>query len=661
MQFAADGYVIDGAPLTLVGAPSIIRVGDGSSVGRDMIATIAAELTGGTGLTKADLGTLVLTGVNTYTGGTTVEGGVLQISADENLGDAAGGITLDGGTLRNTASFESSRGVTLASTGTFLTDAGTTLALAGNLDGAGGFTKAGAGTLLLTGTASYGGATSVTGGTLQAGAAGAFSPASAFSIGGGGTLDLAGIDQTVASLTNAGTVALSGGPGTTLTVLGNYAGGGTLMLNTELGSDDAATDRLVVAGDTSGSTELRVSNFGGGGVQTGNGIKVVDVSGASNGTFNLLGDYVYEGDQALVAGAFAYRLYKGGVSTPGDGDWYLRSALIDDPADPLYQPGVPLYEAYAGSLQAFSKFGTLQQRVGNRSWIGGGPDAVEEGNDDSNGVWARVEATRAEFEPKSSTSGIDYDAAIWRAEAGVDGLLHESEAGSLVAGASVHYGAVSSNVTSVHGNGSIVSNSIGIGGTLTWYDASGFYLDSQAKVTWYDSDLYSATAGQSLVSGNDGMGYGFSLEAGQRFVLDEAWALTPQAQLMYSSVHYDDFTDSFGTDVSLDRGESLIGRLGLAVDYETEWRDGQGRANRTHLYGITNVYYDFAGDSRVDVGGTPLTTGKDAWRGGIGLGWSVNMADDKFSLYGEVLANTSLENVGHSNELSGTIGVRVTW
>ena len=62
------------------------------------------------------------------------------------------------------------------------------------------------------------------------------------------------------------------------------------------------------------------------------GIKIVDVAGASGGNFTLLGDYVFHGDQAVVGGAYAYRLYKNGVTTPTDGDWYLRSSLVDPTA-----------------------------------------------------------------------------------------------------------------------------------------------------------------------------------------------------------------------------------------------------------------------------------------------------------------------------------------
>ncbi|MDW6020390.1 autotransporter domain-containing protein [Mesorhizobium sp. BAC0120] len=76
MQFAVDGYVIDGEDLTLDGAATV-RVGDGTGAGAGYTATIAANLIGAGSLDKTDLGTLVLTGKNSYSGGTTVTGGTL--------------------------------------------------------------------------------------------------------------------------------------------------------------------------------------------------------------------------------------------------------------------------------------------------------------------------------------------------------------------------------------------------------------------------------------------------------------------------------------------------------------------------------------------------------------------------------------------------------
>jgi fibronectin-binding autotransporter adhesin len=204
-----------------------------------------------------------------------------------------------------------------------------------------------------------------------------------------------------------------------------------------LGDDSSATSRLVIDGATSGTSLVGVTNRGGLGAQTVEGIKIIDVAGASNGSFTLDGDYLFEGEQAVVAGAYGYRLYKGGATTPGDGDWYLRSALLDpvDPTDPLYQPGVPIYESYAGSLQQFNKLGTLQQRVGNRVWSpqAGGTQKVE-GNKkaDASGIWARIEAAHADLGPDGSTSSASYDANTWKFQAGIDGVVLENDTGHLV-------------------------------------------------------------------------------------------------------------------------------------------------------------------------------------------------------------------------------------
>src|SRR5690606_1452417 len=200
-----------------------------------------------------------------------------------------------------------------------------------------------------------------------------------------------------------------------------------------------------------------------------------------------------------------------------------------------------------------------------------------DGTIQGNGVWGRIEAAHGNFEPKTSTSGAQYDVDIWKLQAGVDGSLYDGEAGRLIGGISGHYGTISSDIASVFGNGSISSTGYGLGSTLTWYANSGFYLDGQAQVSWYDSNLSSRTAGLGLTSGNNGFGYGLSIEGGQKIALGPNWSVTPQAQLAYSEVNFDDFTNVFGASVGLDRANSLKGRLGISADYQNEWRDEAGQ------------------------------------------------------------------------------------
>lgn len=497
------------------------------------------------------------------------------------------------------------------------------------------------------------------------------------------------LSATIGSLTNSGTIQLNtstSSAGNTLTVNADYIGNsGTVYFNTALGDDNSSTDRLVVNGGTSGTSSVRVTNAGGLGAQTVEGIKIIDVAGNSAGLFTLLGNTTYEGDQAVVGGAYAYRLYQGGTSTPTDGDWYLRSSLIptdpENPENPLYQPGVPSYEAYPQALLGLNGLPTLQQRVGNRYWNNNGNRIVAEGADpigtpyaapeetgpyiDGNGIWGRIEGASTSIEPRYSTSGTYYDQNVFRMQAGLDGLLLENENGKLIGGITVHYAHSKTDTdwrfgANGYGDGEISTDGYGFGGTLTWYGENGFYLDGQAQITWYNSDL-SANPNGNLTEGNDGFGYALSVESGKRIKLDQAWSVTPQAQLVYSSVDFDSFKDTFGTNVSLDDGDSLQGRLGLSLEHQNSWYNNKGTIDRTYVYGIANLYYEFLKGTKVTVEGASFASEKERLWGGVGIGGSYNWDNDKYSVYGEGLVNTSLNNFGDSYSLKGTVGFRVKW
>jgi len=192
--------------------------------------SVSAILAGSVGLNKTGIGIVTLSGANTYTGGTNINGGVLQLNGAGTLGStlAANTIAFNGGTLEITSGINSafttaqniivgSSGGTIQSdaiTGTTLTDSGSVsigsgntltvtgsgnTTLGGNLTGGSGgangsLNKTGIGTLILSGTNSFNDISfNVTGGTLQLGSSGALGyvryPSSVNS---GGTLDLNG-------------------------------------------------------------------------------------------------------------------------------------------------------------------------------------------------------------------------------------------------------------------------------------------------------------------------------------------------------------------------------------------------------------------------------------------------------------------------------------
>lgn len=242
MQFMA-GYTLDAGTdgaLRIDGAASVIRVDP------TVTATIAAPIVGAGGLVKTDTGTLVLSGANSYTGGTAIDMGTLSVSSDGNLGDAAGALSFDGGTLRNTAAFATSRGVTLeAGGGTFETAA--ELTVSGTLDGEGALAKTGDGTLVLSGGNTYSGGTTVAAGTLSVSADANLGDAAGALTLAGGTL------QTTAAFDSTRDVVLAGGTLQTdadLGLQGTVSGGGALI------KDGAGT--LTLTGDNTYTGDTRV-------------------------------------------------------------------------------------------------------------------------------------------------------------------------------------------------------------------------------------------------------------------------------------------------------------------------------------------------------------------------------------------------------------------
>ena len=181
-------------------------------------------------LTKTGTGTLTLLGPNTYSGATAINGGVLSISQDANLGTPptspiANHLSFDGGTLEAIATFElnANRGILLnAGGGIFDVDGseGTAvLTYGGVIIGQGDLTKIGPDILILSGSNAYGGATFVEEGTLRAGSSSALSPNSAFTV--NALLDLDGFSNTIGSLAGDGIVTNDGTAPATLTVGNN--------------------------------------------------------------------------------------------------------------------------------------------------------------------------------------------------------------------------------------------------------------------------------------------------------------------------------------------------------------------------------------------------------------------------------------------------------
>jgi len=271
MQFVESGYLVTGGSLALIGsAPAPIRVGDGTAQGAGTSATIASELTGSSGLEKADFGTLILTGENSYGGGTLISGGTLQIGDGGTSGSILGDV---------------------ANAGVLTFNRGDDVSFAGVISGSGSLQQTGAGTLHLTGSNSFSGGTTIAAGTLRVDNAGALGS-------GGLTVGAAGTLRASSSFTYGTAITLDGAASTAgtfevdgaqaLTLSGVLSGGG--------GLNKTGAGTLILTGE---NTFAGVTTISEGTLQIGNGGTAGSIPGDvvnhANLIFNRSDTYAFTG------------------------------------------------------------------------------------------------------------------------------------------------------------------------------------------------------------------------------------------------------------------------------------------------------------------------------------------------------------------------------
>ena len=405
----------------------------------------------------------------------------------------------------------------------------------------------------------------------------------------------------------------------TLTVTGNYHGdGGLLVMNTQLGDDNSPTDKLIVTGDTTGSTYVAVNNAGGIGALTTNGIKLIEVQGDSSGQF------VQQG--RIVAGLYDYYLQRGDSSyTPPTAydptqsalnDWYLISKLPpeepeppvveppDEPEPPVVEPPeepeppvveppeepeppvvdpkepeppvVPnkpkdlVVRPEAGSYIANHAAGNtlfttrLHDRLGETQYT----DALT-GEEKVTSMWLRQIGGRNNFKDSSGqlkTSTNRYvmqlggDIAQWSTD-GLDRWHLGLMAGYANAKSHTH-----SNKSRHDSRSSIDGYSVGAYGT--WYnndaDKTGLYVDTWLLYNWFKNSVN----GDDLPSESyDSSGFTGSVESGYTFKVRESERrkvfIQPKAQLTWMGVKADRHIERNGTRVDSTGNNNLQTRLGV--------------------------------------------------------------------------------------------------
>ncbi|KWR86193.1 hypothetical protein RN02_01395 [Pseudomonas sp. PI1] len=649
-------------------------------VNRSDSLTLAGNISGTGTLEQVGAGTTVLTGNNSYAGGTTISAGTLQLGDGGTSGSIVGDVLNDATLAFNRA------------------DA---LTFDGSISGTGAVNQIGTGTTLLTGDNPYSGATTVSSGTLLVGDAahasaalsggGAVQVAAGATLGGYGSVQgpvsnagtLAVADAALpgqgtgafvigGALSNAGLVQLAGtGVGNKLTV-GSYAGqGGRINLNTVLGGDASPTDQLVIdGGSASGQTSLQVTNVGGLGAATpGNGILLVNaVNGATSeaSAFSL--------GNSLEAGPYRYSLYRGSRDDSAPDSWFLRSQREDDsatppptggpvtPTTPDYRPETSLYAAIPslGLTYAQAMVDSLHERVGEENRSLEGTLQQRPAGDGPLG-WGRMiyrngQQDREHYGQYGEMPKYDYQISAF--QVGLDLFQRQMDDGSSDrAGLSLAFGNIKGGVDHYDHRdaGDDTLRGYSLGGYWTHFGASGWYLDGVLQYTYLDID---ANSRQTYDLDSHGQAYTASLEGGYPFEVGRDLYVEPQLQATYTRLDLSDSRDSAAS-VRFDDSESLVTRAGVRL--AKDWLAPAGQSSRrVSLWLRPSVLHDFQGESKTRFssadGDVPFKSDIGGSSGELTFGVDVQ-ADKRTSFFATGGYQQAFDGDAHG--YSGNLGFRV--
>ncbi|WP_448091824.1 autotransporter outer membrane beta-barrel domain-containing protein [Pseudomonas lini] len=646
---------------------------------RSDVYTFAGTVSGTGNVTQIGPGTTVLTADNTYTGGTTIAAGTLQLGNGGTTGSIFGDVT-DNGTL--------------------VFNRSDVYAFDGVISGSGNVIQLGSGTTVLTDISTYTGTTTVTKGTLAVGDAttpsaaltggGATSVAYGATLGGYGSITGTVINDGTLAVANAisafggeanGTFTLNGtlinnalaqiggsGIGNTLMV-SNYVGNnGTLALNTYLGADGSPSDRLAINGGTAtGTSNLLISNVGGAGALTvGNGILVVD---ALNGATTSASAFTL--GSRVIAGPYEYTLHQGAKDGSLTENWYLHSTAWPSNG-PNYRQEISLYSTLPSMTQVYGRelLGTLHQRVGEQEQLSCGCAFNPSGDDTVNGVWGRVINVRGkQGDGTLYSNGAQFDYKLSALQLGVDLYRHQDDDGRRDhVGVYGSVGRLNGNVEHYTGEraGSNSFDAYSLGAYATHYGASGWYVDSVLQGTWYEN--VKAKSSRNLMTSSavavglesKGFGVAASLEVGYPLELTDHWILEPQAQVVYQRVTLNNASD-VAANVRFAPATSMAERIGARLTTTRELDHGV-ESRLITPWVDANLWHESRGDNRTEISSED---GFMPFHSKLGGSW----AEVGAGVTGQITRNTSVfAHASYEFGLDGdrqansyAIGVRINW
>ena len=345
---------------------------------------------------------------------------------------------------------------------------------------------------------------------------------------------------------NNGTFHVGNLPGSTVVdsstvTVGGYNGQDTssLVFNGNLGGDDSPFNKLIVNGNTTGKSIIKVNDIAGTGEETKDGIKIVEVTGKSDAEFAL--------NDRLSAGAFDYRLLK------KESDWYLSS-----------KGGLkPEVGSYLSNLVAANTMFDLRlhDRLGEPSFTG---NKLEKGKWPS--VWAKVRYDDVRFEDdRGHLTNKLHNRTI---QLGSDiGRWSDKNENMYLVGVMGGYGRANSTtnnaVTGYSANGKLTGFNLGVYATMyaNNKDQTGLHLDGW--VLW--NEFKGTVTGSKSTNHYDLTGVTASVEAGytSKFEGKDAYNYFIQPKVQFTYTNVDAFDTQDGKVSVAGRGENLRTRVGV--------------------------------------------------------------------------------------------------
>lgn len=330
-------------------------------------------------------------------------------------------------------------------------------------------------------------------------------------------------------------------------------------------------DKLHVNGKVNGVHKLFVANNGAANALGNENVSLVETSetASDGGSFRLANSAVSTGEAEVVElGAFQYKVsQKEGSDEFGSGrTWYLYGAGKVGPTPNSSNPASAAINTFAANyLLNYAETDNLIRRLGDLRFT-----------EDSSGAWFR--AYGGKFESNSRSFVKEFDMNYGGAQLGYDRKLEKSwlPGGDTYLG--LYFGYSKGDLDyRENGYGSGDAENKTLGAYATYVAKNGFYVDAITKYVWSKNDFSVYDSQGTMVTGDDMSlgGFGASLEIGKRFRFKTnagggAWYVEPQAQLSYQRQGGAYFTANNGLNIGIDDFNSLLGRIGTLIGYETE-------------------------------------------------------------------------------------------